>query len=87
MFLALLVSSVTAMNLIDKIMLLKDTPRCSIVCNAQTCKKIGVSYLHGAGNCARPQFLDEWRQCVKVKCSKRDSRKVVDPQFINNRLC
>jgi hypothetical protein len=74
--LSLLASYVTALTLLDKVILLKSTPRCSVQCNAKAAKSTGVSYLDGPGNCARPQFQDKWRHCVMKKCSKDNTRKV-----------
>lgn len=71
-----LILKIMALNFFEKALILRDYPLCATVCSGRVAKKLSVNYFDGRGNCARPDYQYQWKQCVKKACFHRDRRKV-----------
>lgn len=80
--LSLLILKVKPLSILEKAVILRDYPLCATICSRKVSKKLGVRYFDGRGNCARPEYQYQWKQCIKKGCFRKDRQKVRHPRFV-----
>lgn len=74
-FLCLFAINISALSLVQKGLLGYDMPICAVTCGGKAAKTVRVSYFDGRGNCVRPDYQSEWKNCLKTACTDRNRRK------------